>query len=54
MIHPSLFLRRALLADAVFSGISAVALTFGAGEQIALTTFHTYSHALVLTARIPF
>jgi hypothetical protein len=32
MIHPSLFLRRALLADAVFSGVSAVALTFGAGE----------------------
>jgi hypothetical protein len=31
MIHPSLFLRRALLADAIFSGISAVALTFGAG-----------------------
>ena len=31
MIHPSLFLRRALLADAVFSGISAVGLTFGAG-----------------------
>jgi hypothetical protein len=29
-------------------------LTFGAGEQIALTHFHSYSHALVLTARIPF
>src|ERR1700694_905798 len=31
MIHPSLFLRRAILADAIFSGISAVLLTFGAG-----------------------
>lgn len=31
MIQPSLFLRRAILADAIFSGISAVALTFGAG-----------------------
>jgi hypothetical protein len=31
MIHPSLFLRRAILADAVFSGASAVLLTFGAG-----------------------
>ena len=31
MIQPSSFLRRALLADAVFSGISALALTFGAG-----------------------
>jgi len=31
MIQPSLFLRRALLADAVFSGVSALGLTFGAG-----------------------
>jgi hypothetical protein len=31
MINPSLFLRRAILADAIFSGISAVVLTFGAG-----------------------
>jgi len=29
-------------------------LTFGAGEQIAVTHFHTYNHALVLTTRIPF
>jgi hypothetical protein len=32
MIHPSVFLRRAIQADAIFSGISAVLLTFGAGE----------------------
>ena len=31
MIHPSTFLSRALLADAIFSGISAVGLTLGAG-----------------------
>jgi len=31
MIHPSLFLRRALLADAIFSGVSAVLMTIGAG-----------------------
>src|SRR5882757_9607744 len=31
MIHPSLFLRRAVLADAVFSGVSALLLAFGAG-----------------------
>jgi hypothetical protein len=31
MIHPSMFLRRAIQADAIFSGISAVLLTFGAG-----------------------
>jgi hypothetical protein len=31
MINPSVFLRRALLGDAIFSGASAVLLTFGAG-----------------------
>ena len=31
MIQPSLFLRRAIQADAIFSGASAVLLTFGAG-----------------------
>jgi hypothetical protein len=31
VIHPSLLLRRALLADAVFSGVSAIGLTLGAG-----------------------
>jgi hypothetical protein len=31
MIHPSLFLRRALLADAIFSAVSAVLMTIGAG-----------------------
>jgi hypothetical protein len=31
MIHPSTFLSRALLADAIFSGVSAAGLTFGAG-----------------------
>jgi hypothetical protein len=31
MIHPSTFLSRALLADAIFSGVAAVALTVGAG-----------------------
>jgi hypothetical protein len=29
-------------------------LTFGAGEQIALTHFRTYNHATVLTFRVPF
>jgi hypothetical protein len=31
MIHPSLFLRRAIQADAIFSGVSALLLTLGAG-----------------------
>lgn len=29
-------------------------LTFGAGEQIAVTHFHTYNHGLVVTMRVPF
>ncbi|MGY3616410.1 hypothetical protein [Bradyrhizobium sp. USDA 10063] len=36
MIHSSQFLRRALLADAVFSGVSAVGLTLGAGAVASL------------------
>ena len=36
MIHPSLFLRRAIQADAIFSGISAVLLTLGAADLAAL------------------
>ena len=31
MIHPSPFLRRAIQADAIFSGVSALLMTFGAG-----------------------
>ncbi len=31
-----------------------VGVTIGAGEQIAVTPFHLYNHALVLTARLPF
>ena len=37
MIHPSVFLRRAILADAIFSGASALLLTFGAGTLAPLT-----------------
>ena len=36
MIQPSLLLRRALLADAVFSGISALLLSLGAGALASL------------------
>ncbi len=37
MIHASTFLRRALLADAAFSGVSAVGLTLGAGAFASLS-----------------
>jgi hypothetical protein len=36
MINSSEFLRRALLADAIFSGVSALGLTFGAGAFASL------------------
>ena len=44
MINPSSFLSRALLADAVFSGVSAVGLTFAAGV---LATFLNLPEALL-------
>ena len=37
MIHPSLFLLRALQIDALFSGVSALLLVFGAGLLAPLT-----------------
>jgi uncharacterized protein YjeT (DUF2065 family) len=44
MIHPSQWLRRALLADAIFSGIAAVLFTADAG---ALTTLLDLPEALL-------
>jgi hypothetical protein len=44
MILSSLFLRRALLADAVFSGVSAVVMTLDAG---ALAPFLNLPEALL-------
>ena len=31
-----------------------LSLTFGGGEQIAVTQFHTYSHGLIFTSRLVF
>lgn len=36
MTNPSSFLRRALIADAIFSGVAALGFTFGAGAFAAL------------------
>ena len=36
MINPSSFLRRALIADAIFSGVAALGFTLGAGAFAAL------------------
>lgn len=37
MIHPSMFLRRAFQADAIFSGVAALMFVFGAGLFASLT-----------------
>lgn len=51
---PGLVIGRIPLAHNADGAPGRLGLTFGAGEQIALTHFHTYNHAIVLTARIPF
>jgi hypothetical protein len=51
---PGLIIGRIPLTHDASGKPGRLGLTFGAGEQIALTTFHTYSHGLILTARIPF
>ena len=51
---PGVVIGRVPLAHGARGKPSRLGLTFGAGDQIALTHFHTYNHAIVLTARIPF
>lgn len=51
---PGIVLGRIPLTHDASGKPGRLGLTFGAGEQIALTHFHTYNHAIVLTARIPF
>lgn len=51
---PGLVIGRIPLARNADATPGRLGLTFGAGEQIALTRFHTYNHAIVLTARVPF
>jgi hypothetical protein len=51
---PGLIVGRIPLAHNADGTPGRLGLTFGAGEQIALTHFHTYNHGIVLTARVPF
>jgi hypothetical protein len=51
---PGLIIGRIPLSHDASGKPGRLGLTFGAGEQIALTQYHTANHALVLTARIPF
>ncbi|HEV2620144.1 MAG TPA: hypothetical protein VGU23_09440 [Acidobacteriaceae bacterium] len=51
---PGLILGRIPLSHDASGKPGRLGVTFGVGEQIALTHFHTYNHGIVLTARIPF
>ena len=51
---PGILVGRVPLAHNADGTPVRLGLTFGAGEQIALTHFHTYNHGIVLTARVPF
>jgi hypothetical protein len=51
---PGLIIGRIPLTHDASGKPGRLGLTFGAGEQIALTHFHTYNHATILTVRLPF
>ncbi len=51
---PGVVIGRIPLAHDATGQPGRLGLTFGAGEQIALTHFHLYNHGIVLTARVPF
>jgi hypothetical protein len=51
---PGLIVGRIPLTHDAKGAPGRLGLTFGAGQQIALTQFHTYNHATVLTLRVPF
>jgi hypothetical protein len=51
---PGLIFGRIPLSHDASGKPGRLGLTFGAGQQIALTHFHTYNHATVITVRLPF
>lgn len=51
---PGIVIGRIALSHDAAGRPGRLGLTFGAGEQIALTHFHTYNHGIVLTMRVPF
>ena len=51
---PGLVVGRKPLTHSENGGPGRFVVTFGAGEQIALTQFHTTNHNLIVTARLPF
>lgn len=53
-LTPGLIIGRIPLVKSADGMPGRLGLTFGAGQQIAVTHFNTYNHATVITARIPF
>lgn len=51
---PGMVIGRVPLSHDFEGAPGRLGLTFGAGEQIALTHFHTTNHNLILTVRLPF
>ena len=51
---PGLIVGRIPLSRGAAGRPGRLGLTFGAGQQLALTHFHTYNHATVITMRLPF
>jgi hypothetical protein len=51
---PGLIIGRIPLSHDESGRPGRLGLTFGAGEQIALTHFHTYNHGLIVSVRLPF
>jgi hypothetical protein len=51
---PGIIIGRIPLSHDASGKPGRLGLTFGVGEQIALTHFHTYNHGIILTGRVPF
>ncbi len=53
-ITPGMIIGRIPLTHNAEGVPGRLGLTFGAGQQIAVTHFHTYNHSTVVTVRLPF
>jgi hypothetical protein len=53
-VTPGIVVGRIPLSHAADGRPGRLGITCGAGEQIVLTHFHTYNHAIVLSLRLPF
>ena len=51
---PGIIIGRIPLSHTASGEPGRFGLTFGAGQEIAITHFHTFNHATVITARLPF